>query len=175
MIKSLKKIGNAIFYIVMIGILVFSFFFVKSTRLHKMPSVGGYSMYIVQTPSMAPTIIPGDLVIVKNTNPEDIKKGDIITFKGAEQGYLFTHRVYDVKKYNNIEFVTKGDGNETVDPSIASSNQVVGKLSFTIPYIGYVITYMQDNWPLILMLIIGITILIMLLKKYFNLSKTEEK
>lgn len=171
--KILKTIGNITFYFLIIGLLTFSLFFIKSTRLHEMPSIGGYSMYVVKTGSMAPTINPGSLVIIKKVLPNDIKKGDIITFKGSEKGILFTHRVYEIKQKNPLKIITKGDANSSVDLNFLNEKSIVGKLVFSVPYVGNIISFIQTNWPLILFLIVGFSILIMLLKKFLNIDKME--
>lgn len=175
----MKKVFNIIFdivvYILIGAIIIFSIFFVKSTRLHEMPSIGGYSMYVVKTGSMAPTINPGSLIVVKKVNADTLKKGDIVTFKGAQTGNLFTHRIYKVEKGKNVQFLTKGDANESVDPMTSSSKNIVGKLVFSVPRIGIAITFIQDNWPLVILLTLGTLILITLLKKFFTIDKNEKE
>jgi signal peptidase I len=54
-------------------------------------------------------------------------------------GYLVTHRI--VGRINGecgTAFQTKGDANEGVDQYLVSSDLVVGRMVFAIPYIGYV-------------------------------------
>ena len=171
--KVLSIIFDILFYIFIGAVIIFSIFFVKSTRLNEMPSIGGYSMYIVRTGSMVPTIDPGSLIVVKKTNPKDLKKGDIVTFKGAQTGNLFTHRIYKVEDGKELKFITKGDANETIDPMKSTPNKIVGKLVVSIPYVGIVINFVQQNWPLVILLILGTLILITLLKKFFTIDKNE--
>ncbi|MDQ0150278.1 signal peptidase I [Eubacterium multiforme] len=173
--KVLKIVGDIICYGIIIALIIFSVLFVKSTRLNEMPSIAGYSMYVVKTGSMAPTIDPGSLIVVKKVNANTLKKGDIVTFKGAQTGNLFTHRIYKVEKGKKVQFLTKGDANESIDPMTSSSKNIVGKLVFSVPHVGVAITFIQDNWPLVILLTLGTLILITLLKKFFTIDKNEKE
>ncbi|MDN8988772.1 signal peptidase I, partial [Staphylococcus aureus] len=62
---------------------------------------------------MEPEINTGDLAIVKSIDADDVKFGDIITFK--YEGKVVTHRV--VEK-NEEGFITKGDNNNSNDTEI---------------------------------------------------------
>ena len=80
----------------------------------------GYSIFEVQTGSMAPEINPGDWIIVKSTKNIELK--DIITFN--QNGEYITHRVIGV---HGGTYVTKGDANNSKDDPI-EQKQVVGKV-----------------------------------------------
>ena len=80
----------------------------------------GYSIFEVQTGSMAPEINPGDWIIVKSA--KNIQLKDVVTYK--QDGEFITHRV--IGTYNGT-YVTKGDANNSKDDPIDES-QVVGKV-----------------------------------------------
>lgn len=88
----------------------------------------GYTMFEVQTGSMADTINAGDWVIVEIT--KNVELNDIITFK--EKDDFVTHRI--VEEYKD-SYVTKGDANNTKDAKI-SEDQVVGKVVKTLSNFG---------------------------------------
>lgn len=90
----------------------------------------GYSVFEVQTGSMADTINPGDWIIVKYQRAINLK--DIITYE--QDGNFVTHRVVEVYKET---LVTKGDFNNTKDDPI-SRKQVVGKVVKILPNFGIV-------------------------------------
>jgi signal peptidase I len=58
--------------------------------------------------SMIPSIWPGDLLVVENCEPSDIRVGDIIRFMQA--GRFVIHRVISVANDSgNISWITRGD------------------------------------------------------------------
>jgi signal peptidase I len=80
----------------------------------------GYSIFEVQTGSMADTINAGDWVIVKLT--QKVELNDIVTYELG--GEYITHRVIEV--YSNT-YITKGDANSGKDDPI-KQDQIVGKV-----------------------------------------------
>ncbi|MDD2489961.1 MAG: signal peptidase I [Bacilli bacterium] len=86
--------------------------------------------------SMVPAIKRGDVVITKKTNANDIKEGHIIKF--VRDHNIIIHRVVDIDYKNEKElFVTKGDNNKTKDKKPVTANQLLGRVIFIIPKIGY--------------------------------------
>ncbi|MCK7488281.1 MAG: S26 family signal peptidase [Bacillus subtilis] len=47
----------------------------------RQPTVLGYSLSFVLTPSMEPAIEAGDLIVSRSVKPADLEVGDIITFR----------------------------------------------------------------------------------------------
>ena len=88
----------------------------------------GYSVFEVQTGSMADAINAGDWIIVKYER--NIKLDDVITF--MQDGEFITHRVVEAYKGT---YVTKGDANNTKDEAI-SQEQIVGKVVKVLPIFG---------------------------------------
>ena len=78
---------------------------------------GGLRAYAMQTPSMAPLIRPGDLVIVRAVDPYTIHAGDVISFQSPLTRLQVTHRVLKVTyTARGPVFETKGDANGSADP-----------------------------------------------------------
>ena len=95
-----------------------------------------YKMIAVATNSMNPVYGRGDAVIYEKVSPEQIEVGDILAFK--KNNVIITHRV--TKKWisnNSYHFNTKGDNNEIIDAFVTNGSDVLGKVEFTIKYIGY--------------------------------------
>lgn len=94
---------------------------------------GADSSYTVMSGSMSPTLKPGDLILVKQSDPATIEVDDIVTVK-YETG-VFTHRVFEKKFENDVYFFrTKGDANEDPDPIWLNPSQIMGKTFFVIPF-----------------------------------------
>ena len=109
-----------------------------------------FSAYTIVSPSMVPAINVLDVVVNMRVNsPEDLKKGDIITFNSTDyrySGVLVTHRIIDIEKTTSGEylFTTKGDNNNTQDSSRIGFDEIYGRVLFRIPKIGYIQYYLSS-------------------------------
>jgi len=141
------KIG----YYVFLGFLGVIAFAIAASVL---PITGNYKILVVQSGSMEPAIKTGSLVIVKPANKYSI--GDIITFGPVTKTKPPTsHRILDMEVVEGqISYITKGDANEDPDNKRVVEKDVLGKVLFALPYMGYVIDFARK--PLGFVLIIGI-------------------
>ncbi len=106
----------------------------------------GYSMFEVQTNSMAKKIYAGDWIVVKLDS--DIKVNDIITYK--KEGDYITHRVTEIK---NQTYVTRGDANSSKDPDSVDYNQIVGKVTKVLKGFGIFKKTIFNSGVLIILII----------------------
>jgi len=133
----LRKAANVLGIVLLIAI-------VAPFAVYAAPEiVGADESFVVLTPSMTPEIAPGDVVIVAERDPTAIVEGDVITFaRGASDDAPVTHRVIDVvDEGGGLAFETQGDANEGPDPGLVPAANLVGAVTLTIPYIGYVIQF----------------------------------
>ncbi len=87
--------------------------------------------------SMRPTLDVGDVVIVVKVPADTINPDDIIQFREAEGGTT-VHRVVEIQEIEgNMVFVTQGDANEAPDTDPVLADNVVGKVVFNIPKVGW--------------------------------------
>ena len=126
---------------------------------------------------MEPAYSVGDVVIVKLANADEINTGDVITFNpSSDNNAYLTHRV--TEKIQNYEgtgvtcFRTKGDSNNTDDSFLIDSSRVIGKVSFSVPKIGYIIRFVQLRWYFVLPLAVMLIVLLKLMKVYFSYDKS---
>ena len=104
--------------------------------------VGADESFVVLTASMTPAIAPGDVVIVAERDPTAIAEGDVITFVRGTSDVPVTHRVIGVTgEAGALAFETMGDANEGPDPGLVPAGNLVGVVTLTIPWIGYVIQF----------------------------------
>lgn len=112
------------------------------------PFATGSVALSVLTGSMAPTYPTGTLVIVRPVEPTNIRIGDPITYQ-MESGRpeLITHRVIAISSSSNgdINFTTQGDSNDLADANPVVADQVMGRVWYSIPYLGYVNTAVGVN------------------------------
>lgn len=90
--------------------------------------------------SMVPTFSRGAVVMSVKMNPKDLSKlkvGDILHYK-SENGEVI-HRIIEIQKDKDgkLLFETQGDNNNTPDQNLVEEEQVIGKVTVYIPYIGY--------------------------------------
>lgn len=98
--------------------------------------------------------------MIKNTH-ETPHKGDIVAFKKGE--ITVVHRIV---KETGEGYVTKGDNNDVADPGILQKENITGRYLFSIPGIGYAISYTQTlDGMIILITTISVFILLGLFDK----------
>jgi signal peptidase len=118
----------------------------------------GFSIYLVRSESMTPTINMGDLIITGPVSGE-VKEGDIITYE--LDGELVTHRVHSTGE----TIVTKGDAVEDPDPWTVKESTIQGTYLFKIPYVGYAIKFIQTKVGWFITIIIPAMVLVVWLAK----------
>ncbi len=107
------------------------------------PAATSSTPYTILTSSMEPGLPPGTLVIVKPTDPADIRIGTVITYQ-LESGEptVVTHRVIEIQGPNlpgaEPGFITKGDANAAPDAEPEMAVQVRGSVWYSVPLIGWV-------------------------------------
>lgn len=157
--RSLLKWVNRIFSGLLIVLLVSVALIVLSTKLSGgEPEVFGYQLKTVLSGSMEPGIKTGSIIAVRsltNDEKDNFASGDVITFMENEST-LITHRITEVTETKGgILYTTKGDNNNAVDRAPVQANNVVGAYTgFTVPLIGYLISFVQSPNGLILFLIV---------------------
>lgn len=122
----------------------------------------GWSVDTVFSGSMEPQLKVGGVVVTRPVEAEDIKVGDTITFYSPLSEQLTSHRVVAVEDGSPFHFQTKGDANEDADPFVVPVQNVVGKVCFHIPYLGYATQFIKTPLGLLLTLCLpGLIIVVM--------------
>ena len=119
----------------------------------KIPNLFGYKVFNVISGSMEPTLEIGDIVIAKETEIENIKQEDIITFR--QENSIVTHRVIDIIKENGKTFYqTKGDNNNANDEKLVEYQNVEGIYVLKISKIGILISKLQNTTSIIIIVLV---------------------
>ena len=121
--------------------------------------------------SMEPEIPVGSVVCIKETVPEELTEGDVITYI-LSGDTLVTHRVVSVD-LENQQLITKGDANNVEDGSPVAFSEVVGKEVFHVPLLGYLSIYIKT--PLGIMVVCGILVVLILLNFLPSVLSSEEE
>ncbi len=171
-----KKLGW--FFSILLLIILIPYFIVsvilayeKITDFNNLPSVFGYTPFIVNDNSMKGDVEKGDLLILQ---PKEtyalLKRGDIVAFKEDNDKYK-------VRRIDNIvsqpkpddngkvaesdvaEYKTKGTNNKKADRVALISDTIIGVYLINIPKVGQVIEYINNGWLLVISIpILGLII-----------------
>ncbi len=122
------------------------------------PSVFGYTLQRIQTGSMEPELMVGDVILSKNIDDvSTLEEGDIITFQGGSyfSNNRVTHRVYVKPHMENgvVVLQTKGDANDIADPVIEGST-VESRYLNKITFLNMLYNFFLSPWGLIIFIML---------------------
>jgi len=104
------------------------------------PRATGCQTYTVLTNSMAPKFPPGTFLVMKPVDFAELKYGDVVTFQMySARPDVETHRIvgFAATQEGEKTLITKGDNNGVNDAEPVRELQVIGKLFYAVPYVGY--------------------------------------
>lgn len=157
--KWYQKISNwlsILVCIILIPLLLINLSIILQAKNNEdvVPSVFGYKPFIVLSGSMETEIFRGDLIIVKDTNPKDLKINDVIAFRDVENT-VTTHRIIDIlEKDEKIYFVTKGDNNSSQDQNLVELSDVEGLYVTKITGLGNIFNSLAKPTNVIILFLI---------------------
>ena len=125
------------------------------------PLAFGARPHTVLTGSMEPTIAAGDVVIDEQISPTAVAVGDVVTFRDPEdQSRLITHRVRSIRRQgSHLWFITQGDANNTTERWRIAADGELGRVAYTVPWVGHVAVLART--PLGLVLLLGLPLLLL--------------
>lgn len=161
--QKIKKAISIIVILILLPILLISIAILVDSYTHpdEVPSFFGWKPFIVLSGSMETQISAGDIVVVKEIDTNELKKGDIIAFKDGN--IVITHRIDEVTEIDGkTQYITKGDNNNTQDIGYVLPEQVEGVFKFKIARLGNIVMFIQTPLGMIVCLSIPIIIIILL-------------
>ena len=170
----MKKFISLIFIIALFPILIINSIIVVNSFINpqEIPSFFGWKPFIVLSGSMESNIMPGDIVVVKETDTSDLKENDIIAFKSGD--IVITHRIVEIVKENGkLRFVTQGDNNNTKDSDFVLPENVEGIYKFKIGKLGNLAMFIQTPIGMVVSLSIPLFLFILVHLKEANDEKKE--
>lgn len=160
--KTIAKWAVNILVTILFILVVLSGYSMIQTRNNpgQIPSVMGYSAMSILSGSMSPMLEPGDMIVINKTQPEDIKVGEVITYRVGGNTFV-THRVIEILTTGNqISFQTQGDANNTSDQTLITPESMVGAFVLRIPKGGYIANFTRSPLGFILLIILPFALLI---------------
>ena len=161
--QGLNTVINVILVVAIIIAAFCTYTSYVSTSGNGVPNIFGVRILSIQTESMYPTLLPGDMIFdvpVKDTNELEI--GDVITYWTVIDGerVLNTHRIsqiYDGGGY--LIFETKGDNNTVADSLTVHESEIIGQWNGgKIRGLGKVFDYLQTSTGFLVVVVIPVAL-----------------
>ena len=180
MARKITTVLSTVLLILMIALVVFIFI---SRATGHTPSIFGNRIYRVQTNSMVPTLEVGDVILVQDTEPEDIHLGDIITYRalsGQLKGQTITHRVaLEPEVRGGVYYYrTKGDREGASLDNEITFDQVEGKYVKTLPLLNKLYSFFLSPTGLVVFIAVIVLLfgyeMISLIISYRKIDEKDE-
>lgn len=191
--KTLKTVGNVLFYLVVLFILVFAVTSIISKKNNGVAKVFGYSPVVVVSDSMVgdneDSFNPKDIIYIKTVKDYSaLEKGQIISFYDKNpNGTIFvnSHRIVDKKELSDgrIIFQTQGDKYDEPDALWRETTDIIGVYVGQTPKLGAAILWMQSSFGFFVIVVLPSIIFLgfeivkfckILLEEKVNSKKSEE-
>ncbi len=154
MLKIIKFFLVAFQFISLGVIFVLAFYFLHG----KLNFAYDYQSFVVQSGSMEPAIMTGDVIIIQEQ--EEYLVNDVITFIDNDDR-IVTHRIIKITDEGDLpSYHTKGDANRAEDRDLVFYKNVLGKVVFVLPRFGFLVTFSKTTNGLIAMILIPSLILV---------------
>jgi len=115
----------------------------------------GYNSYVIYSGSMEPTVKVGSLLLARPVEVDDLRVGDVITYRSPGNHTTLTHRIVGMRQQDGEWiFETKGDASLEPDPREVILRGEVAKMVFDIPYLGYVVDFAKSTQGIVLFLLV---------------------
>lgn len=135
--RTIQIIWNTV-STVLVAIIVIAALLLVGSRLV------GLKSFVVLSGSMEPVYHTGSVIYVKSADADALKPGEVITFYLSGKT-VATHRIVEVvEEDGTVRYRTKGDANDVVDGSLVAPENIIGTPVFSIPYLGYALSYIQS-------------------------------
>ena len=172
-LKIIYKVFDKIlmFFIIICSLIAIMIVIQIIKEPNQIPSLLGYKVLQVVSGSMEEVFKVGDVILIKETKQEDIKKGDIITYK--KENYI-THRIVEMNKTNDtMYYTTKGDSNNVNDTEKVKYEEIEGKYITKFVYIGRLINFLNTTEGFIIL--VSLPIIVIVFTIFRELRKKEKK
>ena len=138
------------------------------------PRLMGANLLVVVSQSMEPTIPMGSIVVSHpQVGDEAIRVGDVITFSVADLGgeeVFVTHRVVEaIRNGVDVMYRTQGDGVNEPDLVLVAPDQIVGRMWFNLPLVGYIVAFIRT--PLGYLTLVGLPALLFILHEWWEILR----
>ncbi len=125
-----------------------------------LPAVTGGTTFVVGGPSMEPTIPLGSAVHAEPVEAAALRVGDVVSLQAGPRHAVFTHRIMRIVTLPDGTYVeTKGDNNQDVDPSLVPFEDILGRVTVSVPAAGFGIALLSSYQGVMLLIAFGLVLL----------------
>ncbi|MBQ6685674.1 MAG: signal peptidase I [Firmicutes bacterium] len=157
---TMNTIVNIILVLTIILAAMSTYVSYVSTSGNGVPSIMGVRVFSIQTDSMYPTLLPGDLMVgTKIDDITELERGDIVTYWTVINGerVLNTHRIHEIYDGGGYRiFSTKGDNNTAADALTVHESEIVAQYAFRVGGVGKVFDYLQTATGFFIVVVIPV-------------------
>ncbi len=182
--KIFEKVAEVISTLILVLLVAMIIIAVVQKFTGKESQIFGYSITRILTGSMEPKIMTGDVILEKAYNGEELKVGDVITFRapestvlGAEnKNYTITHRIIELEATSTgYSIRTKGDANSAKDNFTITEEDVVSTYVCTLKVMTVVFKIVSSFWGFICIIVLPLVfILIVQIAKLAKIKNAPE-
>lgn len=163
--RTLKKGIRVFFTVLLVLSLCLLLYLLVGSKSKQLPFLRDYHIYTVISGSMEPNVPVGSVVVVKEQPPQTLQEGDVISFYSNDPmmaGQIVSHRIQTVLNQDILMFITKGDANPAQDPAAALGENVIGRVVYCVPYLGYLLSFLSTRKGIFLVAILPCAVILIL-------------
>ncbi len=143
--------------------------------------IGGFVLFLlasgakgfaVTSNSMTPRFQRGDVVFVRRVDFDDLETGDIVSASFPDKDGVFTHRIVGIDA-DKRQIRTRGDHTLSEDPQPTDESHIIGRLWFTLPYVGFLAIGLQNRT--LIYILSGAAIVLILVRIAFSNRKRKSR
>ena len=164
-LQTVRTVGTWVVFAFALLMLIFTvtstLTFNKTSR-----SLFGVHLFTVMSDSMSKTdFSAGDLIFVRDVDPDTLSEGDIITFTStspAAYGETVTHKIRarTTDAAGRPAFVTYGTTTDTDDDAPVTYPYIIGRYVGRLPALGYLFHFLRTPAGYILLILLPFILLI---------------
>ena len=114
-----------------------------------------HPLLAIESGSMAPTFVRGDLVVIEHVPASEIGVGTIVAYSTTCLPSPVVHRVIAINATpNGPVYTTKGDHNPSPDRCPVPYGAVLGRVILIVPAVGYFVLYPQLTIALLILAVV---------------------
>lgn len=162
--EKMKTVLKAFYWLIIFGLIIFA----GLATFSKIAGPGNFRFLAVESGSMEPAIKFGSVILVLPKNQTFVsplgslpkfQEGEIITFLSGRE--IVTHRIVGVEENGGKFFYkTKGDANKGEDAGKVAEENILGRVVFSLPYLGFFVSFAKTQAGFIVLIVIPATIII---------------
>ena len=164
--RILKTTASAVWWLCLVVGVIAIVTLIAAHMRGEVPRLFGYSLINIISGSMDPEIKQGEYILIKEVDPAEVEKGDIICFYSTDPsiyGYPNTHRVIAEPYIQNGEYyyTTQGDANLLPDAVPAEGGRLIGRHVTNLTALSSFLEFISNNMLIVIVLPLGLGMVVM--------------